>query len=167
MIITTCVDSPLGPLRLEAQAGALIGLYLPGHRGAPPVRGRPAPSDDLLRAAGAQLGEYFAGARSAFDLPLRLAGTSFQRAVWGALLDIGYGQRLSYGELARTLGRPGASRAVGAANGRNPISIVVPCHRVVGHDGRLTGYAGGEEAKRWLLTLEAPALSLDPGMRAR
>lgn len=101
-----------------------------------------------------QLGEYFAGERRTFDLPLSFAGTDFQKRVWAALLAIPYGETRSYGEIAHQLGVPGASRAVGAANGRNPISIVAPCHRVVGATGKLTGFAGGLEAKAFLLELE-------------
>ncbi len=102
-----------------------------------------------------QLGEYFAGERRSFDLPLEPAGSPFQRQVWRALREIGYGEALSYGELARRIGRPNAPRAVGAANGANPLSVVIPCHRLVGADGTLTGYGGGIERKRLLLDLEA------------
>ena len=102
-----------------------------------------------------QLAEYFAGERRAFDVPLSFAGTDFQKRVWAALLAIPFGETRSYGEIADQLGNPGASRAVGAANGRNPISIIAPCHRVVGSTGKLTGFAGGLEAKRFLLDLEA------------
>lgn len=101
-----------------------------------------------------QLGEYFAGTRRTFDVPLSFAGTDFQKRVWAALLAIPFGETRSYGEIAHQLGAPGASRAVGAANGRNPISIIAPCHRVVGSNGKLTGFAGGLEAKRFLLDLE-------------
>src|SRR5205085_9923425 len=102
-----------------------------------------------------QLREFFAGERTAFELPLRPAGTPFQRAVWDALLEVPYGETTGYGALAQRLGRPGAARAVGLANARNPLAIVVPCHRVVGASGALTGYAGGLERKRFLLELEA------------
>lgn len=101
-----------------------------------------------------QLGEYFAGERRTFDVPLSFAGTDFQKRVWAALLAIPFGETRSYGEIAHQLGTPGASRAVGAANGRNPISIIAPCHRVVGANGKLTGFAGGLEAKAFLLDLE-------------
>lgn len=101
-----------------------------------------------------QLAEYFAGERRAFDVPLSFAGTDFQKRVWAALLAIPFGETRSYGEIADQLGNPGASRAVGAANGRNPISIIAPCHRVVGSNGKLTGFAGGLEAKAYLLDLE-------------
>jgi len=108
----------------------------------------------LLARAAAQLAAYFAGERHTFDLPLAPAGTPFQHRVWDALLDIPYGEVRSYGELARALGRPAASRAVGFANSKNPISIIVPCHRVIGARGALTGYAGGMTAKAWLLEHE-------------
>ena len=114
----------------------------------------------MLVAAARQLAEYFAGRRRAFDLPLAPAGTPFQQQVWRQLLQIPFGSTCSYGALARAVGRPSASRAVGAANGRNPISIIIPCHRVIGSDGSLTGYGGGEPAKRWLLDHESPALRL-------
>jgi methylated-DNA-[protein]-cysteine S-methyltransferase len=111
----------------------------------------------VLRAAAAQLAEYFAGKRRTFDLPLAPHGTPFQLAVWSALRAIPYGETRNYAELARAIGRPTASRAVGAANGKNPLGIIVPCHRVIGASGALTGYAGGLSAKRWLLELEATA----------
>ncbi len=148
------VDSPIGELTVVAEDGALVGLYMTGHRPAPDPESFGERVDDALPAATAQLAEYFAGERTAFDLPLAPRGTAFQQAVWAALRDIPYGETRSYGELAAALGRPGASRAVGLANGHNPISIVVPCHRVVGAGGKLTGYAGGMERKSWLLALE-------------
>jgi methylated-DNA-[protein]-cysteine S-methyltransferase len=147
-------DSPVGTLLLVGDDDGLEGLYLPDHK-----RGR-TPTDEwrrddaALAEAKRQLGEYFAGTRTTFDVPLRPAGTPFQREVWEALRRIPYGETRSYGQLAGELGRPGAARAVGAANGRNPISILVPCHRVVGAAGTLTGYAGGVEAKRALLAHE-------------
>jgi methylated-DNA-[protein]-cysteine S-methyltransferase len=107
-----------------------------------------------LAAAARQLTEYFAGQRTEFDLPLEMAGTDFQRRVWAALREIPYGETVSYGELARGLGQASASRAVGLANGKNPFAVVVPCHRVVGSDGSLTGYGGGLDRKRFLLALE-------------
>jgi methylated-DNA-[protein]-cysteine S-methyltransferase len=109
----------------------------------------------VLREAERQLKEYFAGKRTAFDLPLDFHGTEFQKRVWKALLKIPFGETRSYGQIARTLGKPSAMRAVGAANGRNPISIIAPCHRVIGKDGKLTGFAGGLKAKAHLLALEA------------
>lgn len=114
----------------------------------------------VLVAAEAQLGEYFAGRRQTFDLPLDFRGTDFQKSVWAQLLTIPFGETRSYGEIARAVGRPSASRAVGAANGRNPISIVAPCHRVIGANGALTGFAGGLEAKQRLLALEGIELAL-------
>lgn len=148
------LDSPVGPLTLVAAGGALVGLYLTDqrHRPAEEIFG-PADPAPFIEAA-AQLGEYFAGDRTEFDLPLAPAGTAFQRAVWRALLEIPYGRTISYGQLAAGIGTPTASRAVGMANGRNPIGIIVPCHRVVGATGDLTGYGGGLERKRQLLTLE-------------
>jgi methylated-DNA-[protein]-cysteine S-methyltransferase len=153
------IDSPLGPLTLLGEGAMLTGLYMenesPGADAASDVR-----TEILARAAG-QLKEYFAGERHAFDLPLKPIGTPFQQRVWHALAGIAYGETLSYGELARRIGQPGAARAVGLANGRNPISIVIPCHRVIGADGSLTGYGGGLERKRWLLAHEQGASSQD------
>jgi len=146
------VESPLGPLRLVAAGGALSGLYLPAHRRMPVMAGGDGRGHPVLERARQELTEYFAGERLAFDLPLSLAGTPFQRAVWAALCRIPPGETRSYGQLAAELG--GGARAVGSANARNPVSIVVPCHRVVGANGRLTGYAGGEAAKAWLLAHE-------------
>jgi methylated-DNA-[protein]-cysteine S-methyltransferase len=110
--------------------------------------------DDGLAAVVDQLEAYFAGSRETFDVPLDLQGTDFQRRVWAGLLEIPYGETMSYGELARRVARPGASRAVGLANGRNPVAIIVPCHRVIGADGTLTGYGGGLDRKVWLLDHE-------------
>jgi methylated-DNA-[protein]-cysteine S-methyltransferase len=152
----TYVDSPLGRLLLSTDGEALTGIYMHSPDGpAPEMR-------DWVCDAGAgalpqtarQLEESFGGKRRDFDLPMRLAGTEFQRRVWQHLTDIRYGQTMSYGELARRVGNPKASRAVGLANGRNPIPILVPCHRVIGADGSLTGYGGGLERKRWLLAHE-------------
>jgi len=130
--------------------------------------GRPEPSraDEIVddeaacESAVRQLTEYFAGVRRSFDLPLAPEGTAFQRSVWNELLQIRFGEHTSYGELARRLGRPDSARAVGAANGSNPIAIVIPCHRVIGRDGSLTGYGGGLPIKRWLLDHEAGARAL-------
>jgi len=150
------IESPIGRLLLLCDGEALTGLYMDTSGSPPPdTRGwRDDASAGPLPAAVLQLGEYFSGKRRAFDLPLRLRGTSFQERVWRTLLEIRYGETLSYGELARRIGNPNASRAVGLANGRNPVSIVVPCHRVIGADGSLTGYGGGLSAKRWLLAHE-------------
>ena len=149
------VASPLGPLTLVVDDdGALCGLYLhdQGHR--PDAAALGVPDDTVAPDAVAQLAEYFAGSRRAFDLDLAPRGTDFQRRVWDQLAAIPYGRTLTYGELAAQLGAPGASRAVGAATGRNPLSIVVPCHRLVGASGALIGYAGGLDRKRWLLAHE-------------
>ncbi len=124
------------------------------HKGAPPTAARAGAGHPVLARARAQLAEYFAGDRTAFDLPLRARGTAFQERVWTALAEIPYGETRSYATLARDIGRPAAMRATGAATGRNPLSIVVPCHRVVGSDGSLTGYAGGTARKEWLLRHE-------------
>ncbi len=144
------MPSPVGVLRLYAHADELTGVYLPD-QDAPPA---PENSSRVLDATAAQLREYFAGTRRTFDIPLAPRGTGFQTLVWRALTAIAYGETRSYGELARAIGRPAASRAVGAANGKNPISIIVPCHRVIAASGELTGYAGGLAAKRWLLEHE-------------
>lgn len=156
--ITSCrFDSPLGPMLLAATERGLAGVWFVGQRHWPAAAaGWPsAPQHPLLLQAGAQLQSYFAGQRQTFDLPLDLAcGTPFQQAVWQALLRIAPGQTSSYGGLSRSIARPTAVRAVGAAVGRNPISIIVPCHRVLGASGALTGYAGGLDRKAALLALE-------------
>ncbi len=148
------VDSPVGPLTLVAEEGALCGLYMQLQRHRPDDGRFGSPAPEGLEVVAEQLGEYFAGERRDFDLTLRAAGSAFQHEVWTALRQIPYGETESYGDLAARIGRPGAARAVGLANGRNPISIVVPCHRVIGADGRLAGYGGGSERKRALLDLE-------------
>ena len=148
-------DSPVGPLTLVEVGGALAGLYLSDHRHQPTIAG---PRDDtVLPAVRDQLDAYFDGTLKEFDVPLAVTGTPFQQQVWKALATIPYGETWSYRELAEAIGNPKAVRAVGLANGRNPVSIVVPCHRVVGADGSLTGYGGGLPAKRFLLDLEASA----------
>jgi methylated-DNA-[protein]-cysteine S-methyltransferase len=150
------VESPIGRLLLQTDGKSLTGLYMdvPSR----PPRGiehwTQDPDAGPLPAAVLQLEEYFAGKRRDFDLPLRPQGTDFQQRVWRALTEIPYGVTWSYGELARRIGNPNASRAVGLANGQNPISILVPCHRVIGANGSLTGYGGGLERKRWLLAHE-------------
>ncbi len=148
------IDSPIGELIVVERNGALVGLYMTGHRPAPDPETFGERVDDALPEATRQLKQYFAGERTDFDLPLAPEGTEFQLRVWDELRRIPFGQTLSYGELAVAIGRPGAARAVGLANGRNPISIVVPCHRLVGSSGGLTGYAGGLDRKRWLLDHE-------------
>lgn len=150
-------DSPVGELLLVGDDDGLAGLYLPEHKRGPQVAPGWRRDDEALAATRAQLGEYFAHERTAFDLPLSPAGTPFQLEVWEALKRIPYGETRGYGDLAAELGRPGAARAVGAANGRNPISIVVPCHRVIGSTGTLTGYAGGVAVKERLLAHERRA----------
>jgi len=148
--------SPIGTLLLSGDGEALTGVYMERHRHEPepPVRsGRR--NDAAFRAAREQLEAYFASELQVFDLPLAPQGTEFQQRVWTTLRDIPYGETISYAELARRIGKPQAVRAVGGANGRNPISIIVPCHRVIGADGSLTGFGGGIERKRWLLAHEA------------
>jgi len=144
-------QSPIGRLSLFATNDALVGLYLEEHRHAPVLEARDGAGHPILERTRAQLVEYFAGRRQSFDLPLAPRGTEQQESVWQALRDIPFGKTRSYGELAAHLGRPRAARAIGSANGRNPISIVIPCHRVIGADGALTGYAGGTARKQWLL----------------
>ncbi|GLY76134.1 methylated-DNA--[protein]-cysteine S-methyltransferase [Actinoallomurus iriomotensis] len=150
----TVVDSPIGPLTLVGADGALTGVYMDRQRYRPEPETFGDRDDVPFTEAARQLEEYFAGTRTRFDLPLAPAGTPFQRQVWEALQVIPYGQTVSYGQLADRLGRPAAARAVGFANGHNPISIIVPCHRVVGSNGDLTGYGGGLERKRRLLDFE-------------
>jgi methylated-DNA-[protein]-cysteine S-methyltransferase len=145
-------DSPIGELLLTGNGTALTGLYLAQHVRKPLILGDR--DDDALARAAQQLSEYFAGQRLDFDLPIVATGTPFQHRVWALLRQISYGEYRSYGELAQELGNPKAARAVGLANGRNPISIIVPCHRVVGSTGKLTGYAGGLTTKQWLLEHE-------------
>ncbi len=150
----------LGALLAVARDGALTRLWFCDSADAAEARGRRlpdavhAPEAEPLPAVAAQLGEYFAGRRRRFDLPLDPQGTPFQRAVWRALVEVPWGETRSYGDLARTVGQPGAARAIGGAMNRNPIAIVVPCHRIVGSDGRLTGYGAGIDRKRVLLALE-------------
>ena len=147
------MESPLGPLRLRASEQGLTGLYFAEHKKAPELEAQTR-EHEILRLAKKQLEEYFAGRRRVFDLPLDPRGTEFQKRVWMALRGIEFGGSLSYGELAREVGSPKAARAVGYANSLNPLSIVVPCHRVVGSTGKLTGYAGGLPSKEWLLAHE-------------
>jgi methylated-DNA-[protein]-cysteine S-methyltransferase len=151
------IDSPVGPLLLSGDEEALTGL---GFR-----RGRPIPEgsvrdDERFAKERTQLDQYFAGERTEFDFPMRLDGPEFDRRVWAALEKIPYGTTVTYGEIAERIGAPGRARAVGAANGRNPIAIVVPCHRVIGAGGKLTGYGGGLDRKRELLVLEGALLAV-------
>ncbi|AOR79926.1 MULTISPECIES: methylated-DNA--[protein]-cysteine S-methyltransferase [Sphingomonadaceae] len=149
------MPSPVGELTLVGGDAGLVAVLWENDR---PDRVPLGPLIDeehpVLAATQTQLREYFADGRRVFDLPLDFRGTEFQRKVWAALLEIPFGETRSYGEIARGFGTPGASRAVGAANGRNPISIIAPCHRVIGKSGNLTGFAGGIEAKAWLLAME-------------
>jgi methylated-DNA-[protein]-cysteine S-methyltransferase len=155
-------SSPFGELLLTSDGDALTGLHLPRHDGSPaplPELGSGWRRDDrALDGVRDQLRAYFAGELFTFDLPMRMAGTPFQRLAWNGLLTIPFGATVSYAEQARRIGRPASSRAVGAANGRNPIAIIVPCHRVIGSDGSLTGYGGGLDLKRGLLQFEASVL---------
>lgn len=146
--------SPLGTLTLESDGEALTRIRLPAEEYEVDPAARRLRKPGLFRAAAVQLKEYFAGTRRTFDLPLNPAGTVFQHKVWNELVKIPFGETISYTELAERVGRPGSHRAVGAANGRNPLPIVIPCHRVIGKSGKLTGYAGGLEAKQKLLELE-------------
>ncbi|MEV6837138.1 methylated-DNA--[protein]-cysteine S-methyltransferase [Streptomyces sp. NPDC051133] len=150
----TVIDSPYGPLTLVADDGVLCGLYMTDQRHRPAQEAFGGLDDSLFAEAAEQLTAYFAGELTEFTLPLALHGTAFQRSVWDQLTRIPYGETRSYGELADALGNPKASRAVGLANGRNPIGIIVPCHRVIGAGGDLTGYGGGLDRKRRLLDFE-------------
>jgi O-6-methylguanine DNA methyltransferase len=145
----------LGRIRLSGREnGVLTGLHLADHDRCPPIGGGWRYDDDTFDSVRQQLQEYFAGTRTDFDVPLELCGRPFQVEVWKALRAIPYGETTSYAGIARVVGRPDAVRAVGAANGRNPVSIIVPCHRVIGADGSLTGYGWGVERKAWLLQHE-------------
>ncbi len=192
----TVLDSPYGPLTLVAEGDRLVGLYMEAQRHRPdesafgervPAPAGPRGGDDPFApapfaqtpggeapfdaapfdAAARQLEEYFAGRRTHFDLPLTLHGTAFQQRVWAALREIPYGETWTYGELALHIGRPTASRAVGLANGKNPLGVIVPCHRVVGSDGGLTGYGGGLHRKQALLEHERALPGALPGTSPR
>ena len=165
-IVQTTFQSPLGPMTIAATSKGLAGLWFAGQRHLPPELEAPTlasakswpfdASHPILKKTITQLAEYFAGKRDQFELPLDLrGGTEFQQAVWQALLAIPQGETASYGQVSQRIGKPAAVRAVGAAVGRNPVSIIVPCHRVVGADGSLTGYAGGLDRKTALLKLES------------
>ncbi|WP_155057372.1 methylated-DNA--[protein]-cysteine S-methyltransferase [Streptomyces blattellae] len=158
----TVTDSPYGPLTLVADDGVLCGLYMTDQRHRPPEESFGPRDDTLFSEPEEQLKAYFAGELTEFTLELRLHGTPFQRSVWDRLRTIPYGETRSYGALADALGNPAASRAVGLANGKNPIGIIVPCHRVVGADGSLTGYGGGLHRKRRLLEFEGGAAPFQP-----
>jgi methylated-DNA-[protein]-cysteine S-methyltransferase len=150
----TTIDSPIGELTLVASDGVLSGIYFRGHWHMPASEVFGVRSGRGFEQAQRQLGEYFAGERTEFELTTTIDGEEFQRRVWELIDRIPHGQTTTYGEMAYELGDPALAREVGAAVGRNPLSIVVPCHRVVGKDGKLTGYAGGLERKRFLLELE-------------
>lgn len=151
--------SPIGNLLLVRRDEALVGLYVADHERAPVVAATCVADDGAFDDVRQQLDEYFAGARTTFDLAVETIGSPFQEQVWAALREVPYGETASYGDIARRIGRPTASRAVGAANGRNPVSVIVPCHRVVGSDGRLTGYGWGNDRKEWLLSHERRTLA--------
>lgn len=153
--IYTTFDSPIGELILSMRGESLTGIIFPTGRDRRTIDARWRRLDQPFSEVRRQLGEYFAGERTVFDLPLAMAGTDFQRAVWAELMRIPYGRTISYGELARRVGNPAASRAVGSANGRNPIPIIVPCHRVIASGGKLGGFGGGLDTKQWLLSHEA------------
>jgi len=158
---TRSIDSPVGVLRLVADDASLVAVLWPEEReGRVKFPDEPASGDNHVLAATAdQLGEYFAGQRRTFDLPLHLRGTEFQQQVWRSLAAIPYGETSTYAKQAAVVGRPRAVRAVGSANGRNPLSIVLPCHRIVAASGALAGFAGGIETKQWLLNHEADVLA--------
>ena len=156
------IDSPLGELTLVADGAALIGLYFHHHHWYRPSADTFGPridhrTDDLLTEAHAQLDDYLAGARTDFELPTELRGDDLHRRIWDRLTAIPYGETVTYGELAAELADGTTAQEVGSAVGRNPVSIIIPCHRVVGKNGKLTGYAGGVERKKLLLDLEEPA----------
>lgn len=152
--ISCIYESPIGALTLASDGAGLSALYFEVMKGGPAPRFEKTATDAVLDQTRAQLDEYFAGKRTGFDLPLSPRGTPFQVRVWDALLRIPFGRTQTYGELARDIGAPAATRAVGAAAGRNRIGIVIPCHRLIGASGALTGFAGGVEAKRALLARE-------------
>ena len=153
----TTLESPLGEIVLTSSGKEITGLYTPGHSFYVEVKKR-SRSSKPFRKAVKQLNEYFSGKRSHFDLPLASEGTAFQKRVWKALGNIRCGETKSYGEIAKSLKSPKSSRAVGSANSKNPLCIFVPCHRVIGADGKISGYAGGVKAKKWLLEHEAKFL---------
>jgi methylated-DNA-[protein]-cysteine S-methyltransferase len=154
-LIFTTIDSPIGELLLVGDGERLHRLSMQGGRRPTPIDADWERRDDAFADVRSQLVEYFDGSRSEFDVPLGLEGNPFELRVWQALCEIPYGETVSYGAQATRLGTPNAFRAVGSANGRNPISIIVPCHRVIGANGALIGYGGGLDAKRWLLQHEA------------
>ena len=158
-IFSSTMSSPVGRLTLVGQGDDLVGLYFDKDPLAAKMRADSTRDDRRLRPVVEQLEEYFAGTRTTFDLSLVPPGTAFQKKVWAALVRIPFGDTATYGEIARAVGRPDASRAVGGANHRNPIAIIIPCHRVIGADGSMTGYGGGLPRKRILLDLETRVAS--------
>ncbi|EWM13499.1 methylated-DNA--[protein]-cysteine S-methyltransferase [Kutzneria sp. 744] len=156
----TIVDSPVGQLTLVGEDGKLTGLYMESQRHRPAEETFGEVVEGAFGDVVEQLEAYFKGELDVFDLELSLRGTEFQRTVWAALREIPYGETVSYGELAEQIGKPSASRAVGLANGKNPIGIIVPCHRVVGAGGGLTGYGGGLDRKQYLLAFEAQGATM-------
>lgn len=162
----TVIDSPIAELLLVGDGHALHRLSMQGSRRPLAIDPGWRRRDDDFGDARRRLEEYFDGERRTFDLPLQLTGNPFEQLVWDQLCRIPYGETVSYGTIARRIGQPGAARAVGLANGRNPIAVIVPCHRVIGADGTLTGYGGGLERKQFLLDLEAGVLPLLSGSAA-
>jgi methylated-DNA-[protein]-cysteine S-methyltransferase len=156
-VIYSVIESPIGDLLLTSNGMALTGLFMELHKYGPEPDERSRRDDMALRPVAEQLSSYFKGELGRFDMLLALVGTEFQKRVWQALREIPFGETVSYGELAQGIGAPRAVRAVGGAVGRNPISIIVPCHRVIGSNGSLTGFGGGMERKRWLLEHERKA----------
>lgn len=173
-LVARLMPSPIGPLRLVARGDALVAIDFPNHDGGLAARTIRTPHP-VLDQARDELDAYFAGARTTFSVPLAAAGTPFQQKVWDALVTIPFAETWSYGQLARAIGRPSASRAVGAANGKNPLPIIVPCHRVIGAAGALVGFGGGLPTKQWLLAHEtkqatfsfAASTGSSPGRRRR
>jgi len=163
VILYRTIDSPIGPLALAGQGSVLAHLRMVDQT-YEPNRSDWVPNDRAFADVVDQLDAYFAGDRSEFDLDLALAGSEFQRRVWQALMTIPYGETRSYGQIAEQIGASGAARAVGIANGHNPIAIIVPCHRVIGASGSLTGYGGGLNRKRWLLDSERSRMSATPSL---
>jgi methylated-DNA-[protein]-cysteine S-methyltransferase len=163
-MLYTIIDSPIGELLLTGDGTSLHRLDMRGGRRPIPIDPRWEQREEAFADVAQQLREYFDGSRREFDVPLSLHGNQFELRVWRELVAIPYGETTSYGEIAKRLGDPSAARAVGLANGRNPVAVIVPCHRVIGADGTLVGYGGGLERKRFLLDLEAGVLPLLAGI---
>ena len=160
MSMTNCytyIDSPVGRISIQGDGHFVTGLFMSRHKGWKGLDASWQQSDESFTTVREQLAEYFAGERQQFDVPLKLAGTPFQQRVWQELARIPFGMTITYSQLAERIGKPSATRAVGNANGRNPVSIIVPCHRVIGADGTLTGYGGGIDNKEWLIAWERSA----------